>query len=129
MAQTKVFLDYGLPGLNDLLKWGHSMKYARMKKEYLTKVEADLVTGGCVPDRMYDVICVSFLYGETAKKRDPDNIAAGAAKVTLDAMVNVGMIPDDSRDQVLEINHNFSGNIQTRRCVHVNWRAGWYEPE
>ena len=129
MTNNSVFLDYALPSLNNLLKWAHSMKGARMKKEYLGRIEADLKKYGCVPERMYDVICVSFLYGESAKRRDPDNVAAGAAKYVLDAMVNVGIIPDDSRNHVLEINHNFTGAIQATRAVHVSWHSGWLEPE
>jgi len=128
MVQTKVFLDYGLPGFNEIVDvskkhWG---AYAALKKKYTTLIAADLVTSGCVPDRMYDVICINILWGETAKKRDPDNVMAGA-KFILDAMVNAKLIPDDSRNHVLEINHNFTGAIQARRNAHVSWRAGWLD--
>jgi len=120
----------GLPSLNDVIREAkkHHMAYAKMKREHTKRIECVLERTSCVPSRPYDRICVSFLYGETKKKRDPDNITV-AQKFVLDAMVNVGVIVDDTRDHVLELNHNFTGATQTERTITVSWFGGWDESE
>lgn len=130
MIRTSIIVEGGFPSLNDVIRDAkkHHMAYAKLKKEHTERVERILIDNNCVPLRPYDDVCVSFLYGETKKRRDPDNITV-AQKFILDAMVNVGMIEDDTRDHVLELNHRFRGAPQKERSVLITWYGGYHNPE
>jgi Holliday junction resolvase RusA-like endonuclease len=107
MASNELILEFGLPGLNEIIKAAktptrgkrayHGVVYAAMKKKYTQMVEAE---GG--------------------RARDPDNIRVGA-KFVLDAMVNQGVIKDDSMKYVKILRDSFMKG--TGRAVIVRWIA------
>ena len=97
MANNELVLSFSLPGLNEIIKVARGNKYAsaKQKKKYTHMVEAELYLQECIPDEPFQMIDIEFTWTEKGRGRDPDNIRAGA-KFVLDAMVNRGIIPDDS---------------------------------
>lgn len=87
------------PGLNDLLHEAtrHPQAYGRMKKQYemiaINAIRRDLrgwkATGKVVP-------IYRFYEKNKGKKRDYDNISAGARKIINDALVKAQIIKDDN---------------------------------
>jgi len=114
MTNVILTLPYGLPTMNDIIKASKQVRrgksyysaYMTLKKKYTTLIAEELITQSCVPDVPYEQIRLDTVWVESAKKRDPDNVRCGA-KFILDAMVKVGIIPDDSRDHVLGFNDSF----------------------
>jgi hypothetical protein len=93
-----LWLPMRAPNLNDLIRahGQHAQVYNRLKKRW-----ADLVVL-CIGGR--PIRCrfgsdrpakVHFELVEPDRKRDPDNIAAGAAKLILDGLVKAGVLEGD----------------------------------
>ena len=122
MASNELVLEFGLPGLNEIIKAAkrHHMAYAAMKKKYTQMVEAELIAQGCIPMTPYTTVEVGFQWIEGGRARDPDNIRVGA-KFVLDAMVNIGVIKDDSMKYVKILRDSFVEG--TERAVIVRWIA------
>jgi len=135
-----IYLDYGLPGLNEIIRAAkkHHMTYAAMKKKYTNAIADELVIHGCVPDKPFDELDIRFIWGETrAHRRDPDNIRAGS-KFVLDAMVHVGIIPNDTGIMPDDANPDsqYIGHIghmsdhfvihPKKRCVTISWIGRWW---
>jgi hypothetical protein len=94
-GEQTFFVPMTLPGLNEILqamrtrgkrrgasgrKW---YKWTEMKKEYESIIISAVNLSGVRPvKRAYFI----FQFIERNKKRDPDNIAAGARKLILDAL-------------------------------------------
>ena len=125
-------LNYGLPGLNKFIKTAkisvkrrgkraiNGIAYALMKKKYTQMVEAELIAQDCIPDEPFDYIDVEFTWIEAAHPRDPDNVRAGS-KFILDAMVNRGVIPDDTMRYIHELRDKYvKGN---KRAVIIRWEG------
>lgn len=99
-------VDQSLPTLNEIIKaskrhWG---TYSAMKKKYNDIVVSAIVGAGCVPATPHQRVDVMCTWHENGKKRDPDNVMAGI-KFVLDAMVNAGVIENDTRDNIDSITH------------------------
>ncbi len=122
MANNELILEFGLPGLNEIIKAAkrHHMAYAGLKKEYTRKVETELVAQGCIPMTPYTSVEVGFQWIESGRARDPDNIRAGS-KFILDAMVNRGVIKDDSMKYIRILRDSFMKGSE--RAVIVRWIA------
>ena len=130
MTEKQLKLDFGLPGLNEILKTAKiptrqhgklvpGMAYARMKKKYTGLVADELLVQDCIPDPPYEKMHIYFSWTETAQHcRDPDNIRVGA-KFVLDAMVQVGMIEDDTMEHIRLLRDSFL--IGESRKVEVSW--------
>ena len=101
MTNNELRLTFGLPGLNEIIAAAkkHHMAYATMKKKHTQAVVAELIAQGCIPPHPYQAIDIEFIWIETGRARDPDNIRVGA-KFVLDAMVHQGIMPDDSMKYV-----------------------------
>jgi Holliday junction resolvase RusA-like endonuclease len=113
-------LSFGLPGMNEIIRTAkkHPMAYATMKKKYTRMVEKEMLTQQCIPDKPYETIRIQCAWIESGRARDPDNVRAGI-KFILDAMVNTGVIKDDSRKYVKFLGDTFpKGN---KRMVEVSW--------
>lgn len=98
-----------LDGLNEYTKAcrGNRFSGAEMKKRNQRKVK-DSVMQAIVENQMHAPrkfpITVDILWVEKDKRRDVDNIQFGA-KFILDALVNLNVLPDDSRTYVCGINN------------------------
>ncbi len=120
MVSNQLVLQFGLPGLNEIIKSAksHHMAYASMKKKYTQMVEAELTAQGCIPSKMFRAIDIEFVWIESGRARDPDNARVGS-KFVLDAMVHRGIIPDDSIKYVKLLADKFMKGKE--RSVIVEW--------
>jgi Holliday junction resolvase RusA-like endonuclease len=90
-----------LPGLNEMIKksqrhWG---SYGDLKKEKMQYVQYAILEHKVKPMLNKKVILTIFCYEPNAK-RDPDNVWSGAGKIILDALVNSGIITNDSQKYI-----------------------------
>lgn len=107
MIQAMFKIEGRLPGLNEIIAATNNNRYggAYLKKKE-TKRCMWAVIAGNVPAFSVPVR-VAFHWIEPNLKRDPDNIAVGA-KFVLDALVELGRLPNDSRKWVKEVTHVFA---------------------
>ncbi|MEA3340006.1 MAG: hypothetical protein U9R15_08575 [Chloroflexota bacterium] len=129
MANNELKLSFALPSLNEMLKakgtmYGRSgsrrySAYTAMKKKYMQAVEAELIAQNCIPEKPFKAIDIEFVWMEAGRGRDPDNVRAGGAKFILDAMVNCGIMPDDSMKYVKHLADKFQKGKE--RGVIVKW--------
>ena len=121
MTNNYLVLSFGLPSQNDVIKTAkrHYMAYASMKKKHTAEIGKELIAQGCIPDRPYSRIDIECVWIEAGRTRDPDNILCGGLKPILDAMVNQGIIKDDSIKQVNRITSTFERGKE--RAVIVRW--------
>jgi Holliday junction resolvase RusA-like endonuclease len=97
-------IDGKLPGLNDIIRASrsHWSKGAQQKKLWthgcaMYAVRLEKITSPCK---------IQFAWYEPDKRRDIDNVAAGA-KFIIDGLVDAGKLPHDGRDWVRQIVHLF----------------------
>ena len=65
-------------------------------------------------------VVVHFTYYERSAKRDIDNVSGFAHKVILDALVQSGILPDDSQKWVVGLTDKFvSGSEQDKIVVEI----------
>lgn len=100
-----------LPGRNEFDNGNRANRYmgAQKKKEAQAEVVRQLKTQGygrTIPFK----VDIELFFVEPNMRRDPDNILAGAIKVLLDAMVECGILANDTMKQV--------GNIYARYAVN-----------
>ena len=116
---TQIILPFQLPTLNDIINTARSNKYASaaQKKKYGRKIKHEILIQ-LDPIPHYDSIDLEIIWVESPKKRDPDNIFVGA-KFLLDSFVDVGIIDDDTRDQIKSITNKIE--IEKSRKVIVNF--------
>lgn len=120
MANSELILEFGLPGLNEIIAVARGNRYASaaQKKKYTQMVEVELIAQGCIPEKPFAQIDIEFIWTEKGRGRDPDNVRVGA-KPVFDAMVNQGIIPDDSMKYVKHIADKFMKG--KKRGVIVKW--------
>jgi len=97
---------------------GNKYASAKQKKKYTKMVEVELVAQDCIPLNPYRMIEIEFVWTEKGRSRDPDNVRVGA-KFVLDAMVNQGIIPDDSMKHVKLLADSFRKGAE--KTVTVKW--------
>jgi Holliday junction resolvase RusA-like endonuclease len=97
-------IDGKLPGLNDIVREArtHWSRGARQKKEWTRAcayyaMKLQRISSSCK---------IQFTWIEPDKRRDVDNIAAGA-KFILDGMIEAGKLAGDGRQWVRQIVHVF----------------------
>ena len=125
-----VKLEMNLPGLNEILAAkGNTFQqagskrrsaYTSMKKKYTSMVAKELVAQGCVPDEPYDLISPRCTWFEPHRRRDLDNISAGA-KFVFDAMVHVGIIKSDNLMHIQSKGDRYAHTDANDRYVVVDW--------
>jgi len=115
-------LSFGLPGLNEMINVARGNRYAsaNQKKKFTKKVEKELIAQQCIPKEPLTSISINCSWTEGGHARDPDNIRVGI-KYILDAMVNTGVLKDDSLKHVKFIGDTFQ--MGEKRMVEVNWIA------
>ena len=91
-----------LPGLNEIIAANRSNRYlgAKQKREtqHLVAAYAMSLRATSHP------VTVAIEWYEPTRRRDTDNITAGA-KFILDALVEIGKLPNDSQAYVTGITH------------------------
>lgn len=115
-----LILPFGLPGLNEMIRVARGNKYAsaKQKKKYTKAVENELIAQHCISETPMTSISINCIWTESGRARDPDNIRVGI-KYILDAMVNTGVLKDDSMKYVKFIGDTFQKG--DKRMVQVNW--------
>lgn len=104
MRTVRLWLPGRLPGLNDLLftNVGARIKHQNGPKQAVALlVQAQRVTPFERPVRL------TFEWREPNKRRDPDGICAGGAKVTIDALKTAGVLPNDGWKNIAAIAHTW----------------------
>ncbi|HET9146145.1 MAG TPA: hypothetical protein VFN81_08675 [Sphingomicrobium sp.] len=113
-----------LPGLNELIAAINRHRHvgATLKKS-TTELCAMYVVAGRVP-KFSGAVSVKFEWIEPDRRRDLDNISAGA-KFILDAMVETGRLQNDTRKCVQAIVHRFPEPDPKNPRVEVTvWQDG-----
>lgn len=100
-----LFFPGPLPGLNELIEAAKTKRcdnrqgsaYTTMKKQYGEDLHWQLLA-----QKAHHVARAFLIFHwiERDDNRDPDNVAAGGRKILLDAMVQAGVLVDDSRAYV-----------------------------
>lgn len=108
-ATVSIWIPGRLPGENEIIDAaksgrGKNNAYSRMKHQWTDHIAA-LVSECNLP--AMKLIKVKFVWFESGRQRDPDNIAAGA-KFCFDGMVQAGLIPKDTRQHVIAFSHVFA---------------------
>lgn len=106
--QGKFTISGSLAGLNEIIQTARYNRFAgaSQKKKETKKCQWAIIAAGASVPSFQSPVCVSFRWFERDLKRDPDNVCVGA-KFALDALVELGRIPDDSRRWVKGISHDF----------------------
>jgi len=107
-----------LSGLNEIVNAARSNRYAgaQQKKRETTRCQWAILAAS-VP-RFVAPVRVAFKWIEKDLRRDPDNICAGA-KFCLDALVENGRIPNDTRRWIKGITHEFPEVDKNKPRVEV----------
>ena len=105
-----------LPSLNDYIKACRSNKYvgAKFKKQ----VENDISWFLLKMPTFDKPIKIHFIWVESNKKRDLDNIAF-AKKFILDTMVKMGKLKDDNRNYVYAFTDTFEYGKETKVILEI----------
>jgi len=112
----ELWLPRRAPNLNDLIrvKAGHNQAYNALKKSWAVTV-AVIARAAMTP--RFERCSVHFELVEPDQRRDPDNIAAGAAKLILDGLVKAGVLEGDGWKHINGL--SFSWRVGTPAGVRV----------
>lgn len=116
-------INQKLPSLNEVIgkNRANRMMGAKLKREIqsdiLTYIRYAVLNGDLVPQKKR--CTVSITWHERTKKRDVDNIQS-AQKFILDAMVDGGILEDDSRKYVAQIYHHIVDDERDFVEVYIN---------
>jgi len=116
-------INQKLPSLNEVIgkNRANRMMGAKLKREVqddiLTYIRLSVLNGDLVPQKKR--CTVSITWHERTKKRDVDNIQS-AQKFILDAMVDGGILEDDSRKYVAQIYHHIVDDERDFVEVYIN---------
>ena len=111
-----------LPSLNQVTAKDRSNKFAgavyRKETEKMISryIEKALETGELKP--VSAPCTVRINWHEKTKRRDADNIQSGQ-KFILDALVQCGVLPDDSRKYVMQIYHKIIDSNENKVSVMI----------
>ena len=112
----KYEINMKLPSLNDYIKACRSNKFvgAKFKKQ----VESDISWFLINMPKFDKPIKIHFIWVESNKKRDLDNIAF-AKKFILDTMVKMGKLKDDNRNYVYAFTDTFEYGKETKVILEI----------
>ncbi len=97
-----------LPGLNEIIDEARKNKFASAKlKKAFDKVAFYAIKEAKI--KPVESARFSFIWYETSKRRNPDNIMTGQ-KFIFDALVKAGIIKNDGWSEVVSIKHDFMVN-------------------
>lgn len=103
-----------LPSLNQMIGYRGRPWWMnrRVKQDAMRLVKSTLMIGGAPVFK--SPVKIKFVWVEANGRRDRDNVTGGGAKIILDAMKEMGMICDDSRKWVVDI-QNDTTQIDAKR--------------
>lgn len=106
-ARQVLRLQGELPALNEIIgaSKAHWSNYARVKRQ-----NTYLVALQCRAQHLSPIdgpVEISFLHYRPSRKKDPDNVAAGAQKMILDGLVKAAILPNDTMQYVAALHHAF----------------------
>ena len=116
-------INQKLPSLNEVIGDNRSNRYMAAKKkrdiqrDILTYIRLSCLNGDLVPQKKRCTI--SLTWHEKTHRRDVDNIQS-AQKFILDAMVEGGILEDDSRKYVSQIYHHIVDDDRDFVEVYIN---------
>jgi hypothetical protein len=114
---VELWIPRRAPNLNDLIR-AHGRNphvYDRMKKEWAETVAFAAI--GCAGWPFAQRCSVHFELVEQNERRDPDNIAAGTAKLVLDGLVKAGVLEGDGWKHIAGL--SFSWRVGNPAGVRV----------
>lgn len=102
----KFTIEGRLPGLNEIVNQARYNRYAgaAQKKKETKRCALEIIQQ--TTGRIKGPFAIRVTWIERDLRRDPDNVCAGI-KFIADALVEVGRIPNDTREFVKEIRHVF----------------------
>lgn len=103
---VKFTIQGRLPGLNEMTNANRGNRYAGagQKKKETRRCALEIIRQ--TTGRFSGPVSVSFLWVERDLRRDPDNVTAGQ-KFILDALVETGRLPNDTRAYVHKLSSDF----------------------
>ena len=117
------FTIYGrLAGLNEYIRAAHSpWQRSQLKQEQEALVME--AAQGLRPMRAPVEVSITYYEGKTKPRervRDLDNVAGGGNKFILDALVSMGVLPDDNAQTVVRLSsHGFKATGEPRIVVEL----------
>lgn len=104
--QGRFTISGTLAGLNEIIQTARYNRFAgaSQKKKETQRCQWAIIAGS-VPT-FTTPVTVAFRWIERDFRRDPDNVCVGA-KFALDALVELGRIPNDTRRWIKGITHEF----------------------
>ena len=123
MTKQILTLQGELPAINEILaaSKSHYSHYARVKRHNTTRVALECLSQKIKP--IDSPIAILFAHYRPNKRKDPDNVAGGAQKMTLDGLVQGKIIPDDTMKYIQSIHHSFFVDAENPR-IEVILYAG-----
>lgn len=109
--RAKVLRKHPIPGR---LSGGRDL-YTEAKAQWATRVHAHSLEQRLAP--FPAGAHIAFTIVETTRRRDPDNLCSGVAKLVLDGLVRCGVLRTDGWEDVLSL--RFAWKTGTRPCVVV----------
>lgn len=115
-----ITLEGRLPGLNELISsQGRPWWACRATKEKAMKNVMLQLRGINALPKFTVPITITMKWIEQNARRDRDNVSSGGSKIILDAMKQMGIIADDSRKWVKDIQHDTSVIDKARPRIEV----------
>ena len=107
MKRQTIILDGELPAINEIIATtkSHWSKYSRVKKANTNIVAAEALKQKLNP--IINRADIVFFHYRKNKRKDPDNVAGGAAKIILDGLVKSGVLKNDTMEFVNTLVHCF----------------------
>lgn len=105
-----------LPSLNEYVDACRANRYQGSKMKRETEFEIGLYIRRL--PKFYKPVKISFLWIESNKRRDPDNVCF-AKKFILDALVKFGKLPDDNQQYVRGLTDTFDHGKETKVILTI----------
>lgn len=119
---NRFVIEQKLPSLNEVISSNRSNKYygASLKKDTQNDI-CNWIKIGLIRNTLRPVEkCeIDIVWHEKTRRRDVDNIQS-SQKFILDAMVTMGIIKNDSRKYVTQINHRIVDDEEDFVEVYLN---------
>lgn len=99
----KFVVEGKLPGINEIVSASRTNRYKANAEKKQAQLRVCQAIGNRKRLSCSVPVVVSVTYYEPNNRRDVDNITGGGNKVILDALVEMGVIIDDSRKWVKQV--------------------------
>ena len=101
MSEYKLVIPYTLPGLNEYTSSNrrHAQAGARLKRDAESDIAA-VIASQLRGVKISGSVHMAYLWVEKDMRRDGDNISSAGRKFIQDALVNAGVLANDSRKYI-----------------------------